>query len=224
LAGMMDMLAAAGVDGAGAKAAPATAALASASITPSALAADSAVPLVDGAAGSGAPLGDGADSGASGDGWGGVPAVAGPVIGSAEMRPAGLLSAVEVAVAGGAALDEATGGAVLAAVTGGVVVADVTLEPTRLVSVTVGTAGAAVAGAFACSPPEAKSSGTKLNPPAKSKMCCMAIVTTTCAAPSRGQARPQAILSVIPRCNGGLRMVTMRRRTWPKQRPLGADF
>jgi hypothetical protein len=101
------------------------------------------------------------------------------------MRPAGLLSDIEVAVAGGAALVEATGGAVLAAVTGVVVVTDVTLEPTRLVSVTVGTAGA---GAFASSPPEAKSSGTKLNPPAKSKMCCMAIIVTRCAAPGRGSS------------------------------------
>src|SRR5580704_14615602 len=79
----MDMLAAGDEDGSGAKAAPATAALASASITPSALAAGSGVALVDGgAAGSGAPLGDGAESGASGEGWGGVPAVPGPVIGS----------------------------------------------------------------------------------------------------------------------------------------------
>jgi hypothetical protein len=185
----MDMLAAGDEDGSGAKAAPATAALASASITPSAPAAGSGVALLDGgAAGSGAPLGDGAESGASGEGWGGVPAVPGPVIGSAEMRPAGLLSAVEVAVAGGAALDAETGDAALAAGTGGVVVVDVTLAPTRLVSVTVGTAGA---GAFASSPPEAKSSGTKLKPPAKSKKCCMAIVLTTCAAPGRGQARPQ---------------------------------
>jgi hypothetical protein len=177
----MDMLAAADVDDAGAKAAPATAALASTSITPPALTAGSGGPLVEGTAGSGAPLGEGAERGASGEGWGGVPAVAGPVIGSAEMRPAGLLSAVEVAVAGGAALDEATGGAVLAAVTGGVVVADVTLELARLVSVTVATAGAAVAGALSSRPPEMKSSGTKLSPPAKRKMCCMAIVTTTCA-------------------------------------------
>ena len=151
-------------------------------------------------------------------------AVAGPVIGSAEMRPAGLLSDVEVAVAGGAALDEATG-AVLAAVTGGLVVADVTLEPTRLVSVTVGTAGA---GAFASSPPEAKSNGTKLNPPAKSKMCCMAIVVASLAQHhGGGQARPQANFGcVIPARNGGPSdSYECARRASAKRRPLGRrDF
>jgi hypothetical protein len=138
-------------------------------------------------AGSGGPLVEGVDSGAGGDGSGGVLAPVAPVIGSAEVCPTGLLSAVDVVAARVAVLDAVTGDAVPVATTGCPAVVDVTLDPTPLVSVTVGTA---TVGALACRPPDTKSSGMKLNPTAKRKTRSGAIVLNL-----RSRMRPSSSTS-----------------------------